>query len=142
MDIRVLDIIGTATKGYELEVINPVSGNPLGLKITVVGAMTPAYKDDMQILMADIEDYRDSLKIDDAKSKTAKAELQNKLSKYDDQKTAEFLARYTKSWDGMIEDGKPVEFNQVNASRVYLEYPVIRGQVQKAMTSLANFIKA
>lgn len=142
MDIRSIDIVGTARDGYELDVIHPVTNESTGIKITVIGAMTPSYRDDMHLLMADIDDFRDSLRIDEAKSKKEKAELQNKLTAYDDKKTAELLAKYTKGWTGMVEDGKPLEFSQETAARVYLEYPIIRGQVQKAMTTLSNFIKA
>jgi hypothetical protein len=57
------------------------------------------------------------------------------------EKTASFLAKYTVGWTNIDEDGKPVEFSEKEAARIYLKYPVIRGQVLSASMDVRNFIK-
>lgn len=143
MDIRNIDVVGASTKGYEFELINPASKEGMGIFITVKGAMSPEYKDDMVILNAEIDDYNEQIDADlgDKPSKKKLAEAQNKKNKFDVEKTCELLAKYTIGWRGMVEDSKEVEFSKDAAKRIYQEYPIIRGQAQSQMMQLANFIK-
>lgn len=142
MDITKIDVIGASNNGIDVEILNPINNEPIGLKITVVGAMSTNYQDDMTIMFAEIEDYKDANKIDDAASKKHKAELQIKIDKFDAEITAKFLAKYTKAWVGMVENGKDILFSEDEARRIYKSYPVIRTQVQRAMLDISNFIKA
>lgn len=142
MDISKIDIIGASNKGFDVEIINPVTNVPLGLTISVVGGMSTAYKDDMFLLFAELEDYTDKNKVDESASKKDKAQAKLKADKFEDDLIAKFLAKYTKSWNGMVENGKDIEFSLKEAERIYAEYPLIRSQVQKAMLTVSNFIKA
>lgn len=142
MDISKINIIKAANEGIDVDIVNPATGEKTDLKIKVTGAMSTAYKDDMILLLADIEDFKEQNKPDDKASRKVKAEYEIKLNKFDDELTAKFLAKYTIDWSGMEENGKPVKFSTKEAERIYYEYPIIRGQVQKAMMDISNFIKA
>lgn len=142
MDISKIDIIGASNKGFDVEIINPATNEPLGLTITVVGGMSTAYKDDMFLLFAELEDYTDKNTVDESASKKEKAQTKLKADKFEEGLIAKFLAKYTKSWSGMVENGMEIEFSEKEAERIYAEYPLIRNQVQKAMLTVSNFIKA
>lgn len=144
MDIRSLDIISASRKGVEVDIIHPVTKEPLGLKINIQGAMTPEYKDALSIMLAEIEDYNAEVDSGLGENLTKKAQAQAKLKKdaFDATQTASLLARFTTGWTGMVEDGNEVMFSEEEARRVYAEYPLIRTQVQEACFNVANFLKA
>ena len=142
MDISKIDVVGASNNGVTVDIINPSTNEALGLSIVVVGAMSTNYKDDMAMLYAELEDYTEQNKVADDASRKDKAKANIKINKYDEELTAKFLAKYTKSWYGMVENGKEIPFSEKEAERIYLEYPIIRGQVQKAMLDISNFFKA
>lgn len=142
MDISKINIVKAATDGIDVDIINPATNEPLGLKIRVTGAMSTNYKDEMFLLLAEVEDYQEANKVSDTATKKEKAAAQIKADKFDNELTAKFLAKYTIGWQDMEENGKPVPFSTAEAERIYLEYPIIRGQVQRAMMDISNFIKA
>ena len=55
--------------------------------------------------------------------------------------TSALLAKYTISWKGLEENGKEVKFSEKEAERIYLNFPIIRGQVLAAVMNVRNFIK-
>lgn len=55
--------------------------------------------------------------------------------------TASLLAKYTIEWSGLEENGEPLKFSLANAERIYLDYPIIRGQILAAAMNVRNFIK-
>lgn len=57
------------------------------------------------------------------------------------EKTAALLAKYTLGWENMEEHNVVIEFSVIEATRIYLKYPLIRGQVLKAASDVRNFIK-
>lgn len=142
MDISKINIVKAATDGIDVDIVNPSTNEKTDLKIRVTGAMSTAYKDDIFILQAEIEDFKDSNKVADDATKKQQAEYQLKVEKFDDALTAKFLAKYTIGWEGLEENGKTVKFSKEEAERIYLEYPIISSQIQRAMTDISNFIKA
>ena len=54
----------------------------------------------------------------------------------------ELLAKCTRSWSGVVIDGKDVEFSHSNALMVYERFPWIKEQVDTAIGDRANFIKS
>lgn len=142
MDISKINIIKAATDGLDVEIVNPATGDKTDLIIKVTGAMSTNYKDDMVLLLAEIEDFKEQNKLPDNATRKQKAELDIKFNKFDEEITAKFLAKYTIGWSGMEENGKKVAFSKEEAERIYLEYPIIRGQIQRAMMDISNFIKA
>lgn len=142
MDISKLDIVGASKEGVDVDILNPINKEPIGLKIRVVGAMSLECKDDMAILFAELEEFTEANKAPDNANKKEQAKAQLLINKFDDEITAKFLAKYTKGWTGMVENGKEIEFSQSEAERIYLQYPIIKGQVQSGMMTVSNFIKA
>lgn len=142
MDISKLNIVKACNDGVDVEILNPLNNDPTGLKIRVIGAMSNNYRDDMVILLAEIEDFKEQNKLPDDATKRKVAEFQLKVEKFDDELTAKFLAKYTIGWEGMEENGKEVKFSEAEAERIYREYNLIRNQVQKEMMNISNFIKA
>jgi len=53
----------------------------------------------------------------------------------------EMLAKCTKGWKNIEEDGKPVEFSYDNAVRMYTDYPFLRNQVLSAMHDLKGMLE-
>ena len=51
-----------------------------------------------------------------------------------------FLAALTKSWQGIEDGDKPLDFSEENAKRVYSEVPVIAGQVDQFIVRQSNFL--
>lgn len=142
MDISKINIARACNDGVDIEILNPVNNEPMGLKIRAVGAMSNNYRDDMALLIADIEDFKEQNKVDEKSSKRKIAEFNLKVEKYENEITSEFLAKYTIGWSGMTENGKEIAFSKGEAKRIYLEYSLITSQVQKGMMDIANFIKA
>ena len=56
-------------------------------------------------------------------------------------KTCAFLSHFTVGWKNIEENGKPVEFSEKEAERIYKNYPIIRNQVMAAAMDVRNFIK-
>jgi hypothetical protein len=142
MDISKINIVKAATDGIDVDIINPATGKKTDLKIRVIGAMNAAYKDEIFLLRAEIEDFKEQNKLPADVTNKQKAEFDIKVDKFDDDLTAKFLAKYTIGWEGMEENGNPIPFSKEEAQRVYAEYPIILNQIQRAMTDLANFMKA
>lgn len=142
MDISKLDVIGASNNGVDIKILNPLDNEPMGLEITVVGAMSTNYQDDLSILFAEIEDYKEENKLPENPTKKQLAKNKILIDKFDAEITAKFLAKYTKGWKGLIENGKEISFSIDEAERIYKNYPIIRTQVQRGMMDIANFIKA
>jgi len=142
MDISKLDVIGASNNGVDIEILNPLDNSPTDLIITVVGAMSTNYQDDLSILFAEIDDYKEQNKVDDNSTKKQIAQNKILIDKFESDITAKFLAKYTKGWNELIENGKPIAFSAEEAERIYKNYPIIRTQVQSGMMNVANFIKA
>jgi hypothetical protein len=53
----------------------------------------------------------------------------------------ELFARVTVGWDGLTENGQPLEFNRENARRLYATFLFIREQVEAFTAERANFTK-
>lgn len=141
MDISKLNIVKACNDGVDVEILNPLNNEPTGLKIRVIGAMSNNYRDDMVLLVAEIEDFKEQNKLPENATKRQIAEFQLKVEKFDDELTAKFLAKYTIGWEGMEENGKEIKFSQDEAKRIYIEYNLIRNQIQKEMMNISNFIK-
>lgn len=142
MDISKLDVIGASNNGVDIKILNPLDNEPMGLEITVVGSMSTNYQDDLSILFAEIEDYKEENKLPENPTKKQLAQNKILVDKFDAEITAKFLAKYTKGWKGLIENGKEISFSIDEAERIYKQYPIIRTQVQRGMMDIANFIKA
>lgn len=126
-DITALDVSSHSEDGVDVPIVNPKTGDKIGLVIKVQGAFSGRFQE----LMAR-QKKREALR---QKNAVARALAD------DEDDTAEVLAEVTMGWTGMVEAGKDVAFSKAEARRIYTQYPVIRGQVLTAAMDVANFIK-
>ena len=126
-DISSLDVTAHSESGMDVDIVNPRTGDKIGLVIKVQGAFSSRFQE----LIAR-QKKRDALR---AKNMVAAAVAD------EDDETPRVLAEVTLGWSGMVENGKEVAFSKPEAVRVYEKYPIIRGQVLNAALNVVNFIK-
>ena len=51
------------------------------------------------------------------------------------------LAAATVGWDGLNENGKPIEFSEQAAIELYTRYPLIKIQIDNALSDDTNFLQ-
>ena len=80
-----------------------------------------------------------------AKIDAAEAKARSKGKTLDDETSNELwidlLAKCTKGWKNVEEDGKPVEFSYENAVKMYTAYPPLRNQVLNAVHDIRAMIE-
>ena len=123
-DLATLDTAKVAEEGAELLVSHPTTGEDLGIKIVLIGT--------------DSKTFRDI-------SKTrATASLKKKSRDIDlDQgevESIELLAKCTKGWEGITEDGIEVKFTYENAVKLYTKYLWLKEQVDRFIVDRSNFL--
>ena len=123
-DLATLDTSKVAEEGAELHVAHPATGEDLGIKISLIGM--------------DSKTFRDISKI------RATASLKKKSRDIDlDQGEAEsidLLAKCTKGWEGITEDGIEVPFSYENAVKIYTKYLWLKEQVDRFIVDRSNFL--
>ena len=128
MDLNdILKSAETQNAGHEFELLDPVGGNPIGLKFTIAGP-------------------------DSERAKAANAKLEAALTKLasrsagrvsaDDRTRLiiDFLFDVTVSWD-MKQDGKKLELNRENFGRVLGAASWVRAQVDKFAADLSPYYR-
>lgn len=126
-DIANLDVTTHSEEGMDVEIINPRTGEKIGLVITVKGAFSARFQE-----LVARQKKRDAIRKNNPVARAVADE---------DDDTAQVLSEVTIGWKGMVENGKEVVFSKAEAFRVYDKYPIIRGQVLTAALDVANFIK-
>lgn len=112
-DIRKIDTKAAAERGMTFPL--KWDGEDVGIKISVIGAGSKAYKKHKAIV----------------DGKIASAEKRGKPLN-DDEKNSLYMvlaANCTTGWTGMVLDGEDVEFTVENALKIYEEFPTIGTQV-------------
>lgn len=120
MDISKL----TLKKTFDVEIYMP-DGSPTDIKISVLSKHSDEFKKSAQIMLNNAPKGRNADKVDLAKSEAQSVAL---------------LASVTESWEGLEENGKPLECTPQNVKRIYSDYPFIRSQVDEAIGDDANFM--
>ena len=123
-DLKNLDVKSYAEKGARVELKHPATGEKIGWFITVIGS--------------DSSRYRDMIKARVRQNLVNKEEIDLDKS---EERDIELLSRCTLSWEGLVENGVPVPFNEKTCKEVYTNYPWIREQVDKAIADRSLFLK-
>lgn len=121
MDISKL----TLAKTFDVEIYTP-DGMLTDIKITVLSKHSDEFRQSAQHILNSTPKGRKADKVDLAKSEAQAVAL---------------LASVTVGWEGLEENGKPLECNSANVKRIYSTYPFIRSQIDEAIGEDANFMK-
>ena len=123
-DLAKLDTAKVAEEGAELFVAHPTTGEDLGITITLIGTDSKTFRD--------ISKSRATASL---KKKTREIDLDQNESD-----AVELLAKCTKGWTGITENGKEVAFSFDNAVQLYTKYLWLREQIDRFMADRANFL--
>ena len=133
MDLAKLDLTEHANNGATMDVMHPITGEPLldanGFPVTVT------------LLGADSTKMRQEMSNRAKKQLASKSKPVNNIEEAE-KLSAELLAVITVSWSGITENGQEIECNRENAIKVYTKYSWLRQQVDAFTTDRANFYKA
>jgi len=134
IDLASLDTVKGSNEGFDVKIYRPDTLVDLGIIINVLG-----------------KDSDEFQKVSRAQSKKRLAKMtkggfrvQNMTLPPDEIEAdgIDLLVACTKSWSGIVIEGKETEFSHDNAIMVYTRFPWIKEQVDIAIGDRANFIKA
>ena len=125
MDLKDLDVVAAANRGADVELVHPITREPLDATITILGR--------------DSDEYRAA--ISEQARKRAQSRNKGAISFAEaDDGAMEILVACTIGWDGIVENGDPIQFSLAEARRIYKKYPWIREQVDEALADRALFL--
>lgn len=127
VDLSSLDLEGSAAKGAELELLHPITDEPLGIFITVMGARSNAFKRAIDRLNAEQLDTRRP----QSKRKVTIEAVEARSS--------QALAAVTIAWRNVVFEGEALDCNPKNAEMLYSQRPWIREQVDEFVGDAKNF---
>lgn len=121
------DVIGAAEKGFTYIMKDRDGVEDETTTVDVLGVGSRVHKQAMK----KIEDQE---AIFAKRGKTMPTEQSDELY-------IEMLAKCTRGWKNIEEDGKQVEFSYDNAIRMYTEYPALRVQVLEAIHNIKAMLE-
>ena len=130
-DLAKNNLSNKAEEGYEFEVRLPGSDEPTGAFIKVRGNLSKTVK---AYARRKFQEYQAQQK----RNKKSGREDDIDLEEAEDMAVESAVVR-TIGWRGFLEDGKPVEFSQEAAAKLYKEHSWIRDQVLEEAEQLINF---
>ena len=129
-DFASLDIAAAADKGAELQVRDPISGQPLeanGQPVII------------QLAGEDSDAYRRAER--GAINRRLEGRQRGKVTAEDlEAETISSLAAVTLGWSNVRLDGQELLFNQANARALYRRFRWLREQVNEFVATRANFL--
>lgn len=131
-DLSTLDVVRSANDGVAIDILHPITKEPLGITITVLGSDSAAFKK-----LATDQNRRRVAKMEKAGGFKISAVSQDER----DEDALELLAACTKSWGNVVLDGALLECTRDNAINLYERLPWLREQIDGAIGDRANFIK-
>lgn len=130
MDLTKLDMANAASRGQDLHLRNPATGERLfnddeePMVITLLGQDSSEYRQGVRRIANEQVKNR-------KKAPSAEALEQEAVS---------LLASVTAGWSGIVENGEVVEFSRDAAERLYSRYAWIREQVDEFTADRSNFL--
>lgn len=128
-DFASRDVAAKAEEGAELEVLDPVTGESVGVFITLAGADSSVHRKTMAMIA--------KRRINGAKG------FRNKG--YDPEKfeaeSIEVLAACTLAWKGVVVDGSSLPCSRDNAVRLYTRFPWLREQVEQFVSDRTEYLQ-
>ena len=149
-DLASLDTIEASNKGADIDIVHPVTKEPIGIFVTVLGKHSEAFRE----LVKERSNKR--IKEDSLNARRGKFGKVRTAEDYEND-AIEMLCACTVGWgtyikdeDGNIVDKKPtilfegeqLPWSVPNGMRVYTKMLWLRQQADDAIGDLENFIKA
>ncbi|MDD5724394.1 MAG: hypothetical protein PHY29_11760 [Syntrophales bacterium] len=134
IDLAAIDTVKGSNEGFDVHIYHPGTLVDLGIVINVLG------KDSDEFQRVSRAQSKKRL----AKMTKGGFRVQNLTPPPEEIEAdgLELLAACTKSWSGVVIEGKEIEFSHENALMVYERFPWIKEQVDTAIGDRANFIKS
>jgi len=126
MDFKNFDTISAAEKGFTYAFLD-WDGNETDVTIDVIGVGSRVFN-------------QAKARIDAAETK-AKSRGKPMDDDTSNALWVDLLAKCTKGWKNVEEDGKEVPFNYDNAVRMYTAYPPLRNQVLAAIYDIRSMVE-
>lgn len=128
-DFASRDVAAKAEEGAELEVLDPVTGEPVGAYIVLAGADSAVHR-----------------KATAAVSKRRFSSQKGFRNKgFDPEKvdaeSIEILAACTLSWKGVLVNGAPLPCSRDNAIKMYTRFPWLREQVEQFIGDRSEYLQ-
>jgi len=123
IDLKTLDTT-MAEHGVAMEVLHPVTREPIGAQIKLVGSDSERFRN----LSRELVRRRVGKKLS-----AASAEML-------EQEALELLADCTLGWSGVMLDGQELQFSKKAAVDLYARFPWLREQADAFIADRANFL--
>jgi hypothetical protein len=134
-DLAGLDTVKASNEGAEIELKHPVTNEPIGAFITVVGKDGDTYR---EFQRKKFNEYLRAEAVARAKGKTG--QVNKSAEDYEDDMLT-LLVSCTKAWRNIVFEGNNLPFTAENIRRLYKNVPWVRDQVNDAIGDLGNFLK-
>ena len=132
IDLNSIDTVRGSNEGFDVRIYHPGTNEDLDIIINVLG------KDSDEFLKVSREQSKKRM------AKMSKGGFRNAAPVPIEEIESDgisLLAACTKSWTGVIIDGKEIVCNHNNAVMLYERFPWIKEQIDVAIGDRANFIK-
>lgn len=128
-DFATRDVAAKAEEGAELEVLDPVTSEAVGVYITLAGADSAVHRK----AVANISKRR----LNGQKGFRNKGWDPEKV----EAESIEILAACTLSWKGVLVDGAPLPCSRDNAIKMYTRFPWLREQVEQFIGDRSAYLQ-
>lgn len=135
LDIAAFDTVAASNKGAEIELKHPVTMEPLGAFVTVLGK-------DSDIFRQAFRRKVNAKLARDAMAKKRGKDVEPPTVEDSEADGLDLLVACTTGWRGLTDGGEPLEYSPEAARNLYTRAPWIRLQVDEAIGDLANFMKS
>lgn len=133
-DLANFDTVADADKGFEFELLNPYTKEPLGMFISVYGTDSQAFKEH-------VTEREDNRRRQAAMRFKAGQEEPVVTKAMQEQDNILLLVACTKGFRDVVLNGQTLEFSPDVAHKLYVERPWVQRQVDAAVSNFANFMK-
>lgn len=128
-DFASRDVAAKAEEGAELEVLDPVTGEAVGVYIVLAGADSSVHRKATASLS--------KRRLNGQKGFRNKGWDPEKM----EAESIEILAACTLSWKGVLVDGAPLPCSRDNAIKMYTRFPWLREQVEQFISDRSEYLQ-
>lgn len=127
-DLDSLDLASAAEGGATMQLLHPVSAEPIGITFEVLGSDAPTYRKNIR-------------KLRDMLAKAGEDDEEEDPERRDLLSSARVAACAVRGWSGVVWQGEPLPYSFDNAVMVFSARPWVAEQVEFFRNRRANFFK-